>query len=136
MLRFNALLSASLPLLLPTSFTYAHASSAHLYIPQLFTHCLPTIICVTLMPVVYLIQHLYFGNIVLLLYCVFWACHSHWLNLSHEYFVRHVFGLVQLPTFSVYFSKSVTCNFGYFAYVYCLIVSFGFMFFYLVLLLT
>jgi len=30
------------------------ASPAHLYMPQLFTHCLPTIICVVLMSIVYL----------------------------------------------------------------------------------
>jgi len=33
---------------------YVHASPAHLYMPQLFTHCLPTIICVMLMYVVHL----------------------------------------------------------------------------------
>jgi len=32
---------------------YVHDSPAHLYIPQLFTHCLPTIICVALMFVMY-----------------------------------------------------------------------------------
>jgi len=35
-----------------------------LYIPQLFTLCLSTIICVTLMSIVNLIKHLCFGNIV------------------------------------------------------------------------
>jgi len=40
-----ALLSASQPLLSFTFFTYVLASTAHLYMPQLFTHCLPTIIC-------------------------------------------------------------------------------------------
>jgi len=29
-----------------TSLTYVHESPAHLYMPQLFTRCLPTIICV------------------------------------------------------------------------------------------
>jgi len=39
--------------LLFTSFTYVHTSTAHLHILELFTHCLPTIICVTLMFIVY-----------------------------------------------------------------------------------
>ena len=43
-----ALLTASRPLLLFTSFTYVLTSTAYLYMPQLFTHCLPTITCVTL----------------------------------------------------------------------------------------
>jgi len=37
-----------------TSFTYVLASPARLYIPQLFTHCLPTImmiICITLVSI-------------------------------------------------------------------------------------
>ena len=34
-----------------TSFTYLLTSPAHLYIPQPFTHCLPNIFCVTLMPI-------------------------------------------------------------------------------------
>jgi len=41
--------------LLLTFFTYMHASSARLYKAQLFTHCLPTIICVMLMFVMYLL---------------------------------------------------------------------------------
>ena len=31
------------------------ASPTHLYMPQLFTHCLPTIICVMLMSIVYVL---------------------------------------------------------------------------------
>jgi len=50
-----ALLSASRPLLLFASFTYMLASTAHLYMPQLFTHCLPSIICVALMCIVYVV---------------------------------------------------------------------------------
>jgi len=44
------LLSASRPLLLFASFNYVLAAAAHLYMPQaqLFTHSLPTIICITL----------------------------------------------------------------------------------------
>jgi len=51
----------------------AYASPAHLYIPQLFAHHLLTIICVTLMSIVYLIQHLYCISeiLILLLYYVF-----------------------------------------------------------------
>jgi len=41
-----ALLSASQPLLLFAFFTYVHASTAYTHMPQIFTHCLPTIICV------------------------------------------------------------------------------------------
>jgi len=37
------------------SFTYVLAPIAHLYMPQLFTHCLPTIICVTLIYIVYIL---------------------------------------------------------------------------------
>jgi len=33
---------------------YVYASAAHLYIPQLFIPCLPNIICVTLMFVMYI----------------------------------------------------------------------------------
>jgi len=47
-----ALLTALRTLLLFTSFTYVLASTAYLYMPQLFTHCLPTITCVTLMYIV------------------------------------------------------------------------------------
>jgi len=39
----HCLLPHNLYCLLPL--TYLHASLAHFYIPQLFTHCLPTIIC-------------------------------------------------------------------------------------------
>ena len=39
------------PLLLLTFFTYMLASPAHLCMPHLFTHCLPTIICVMLMSI-------------------------------------------------------------------------------------
>jgi len=70
MLCSNALLSALLPLLLFTSFTYVHASPAHLYTPELFVHCLPTVIRITLMSLVYLIQHLCFGNIAFTLLCL------------------------------------------------------------------
>ena len=45
----HALPSASQPLLLLAFFTYVLASPAHLYMPHLFTSCLPTIICVMLM---------------------------------------------------------------------------------------
>ena len=48
-----ALPSASQLLLLFASFTYLLPSTAHLYMPQIFTHCLPTIICVTLRYIVY-----------------------------------------------------------------------------------
>jgi len=48
----NALLSASQPSLLIASFTYVLASPAHPYMPQLFTQCLPSVICVTLMSIV------------------------------------------------------------------------------------
>ena len=50
MLFLLALLSDSQPILLFASFTYVHASTTHrhLYMPQLFTHCVPTIICVML----------------------------------------------------------------------------------------
>jgi len=41
------------PLLMLASFTCVLASPAHLYMPHLFTHCLPTIICVMLMFVVF-----------------------------------------------------------------------------------
>jgi len=37
------------------TYTKLHASPAHLYIPQLFAHCLPTIICVMLMNVMHMI---------------------------------------------------------------------------------
>ena len=40
-------------LLLLTFFTYMLASLAHLYMPHLFTHCLPTIICVMLMSIAF-----------------------------------------------------------------------------------
>jgi len=48
-----ALLFASRPLLLFAFFTYVLASTAHLCMPQIFTHCLPTIISVMLMNIVY-----------------------------------------------------------------------------------
>jgi len=51
MLCSNALLSASHPLLF-TSFTYVLASGIQLYMSQVFTHCLPTITCVSLMSIV------------------------------------------------------------------------------------
>ena len=38
-------------LLLLAFFTYMLASPAHLYMPHLFIHCLPTIICVMLMSI-------------------------------------------------------------------------------------
>jgi len=41
--------SASQPLLLLAFLTYVLASPAYLYMPHLFTRCLPTIICVMLM---------------------------------------------------------------------------------------
>jgi len=52
-----ALLSTSRPLLLFTSFTYVLASIVHLYMPQLFTHYLPTIIiiCVMLTYILYVL---------------------------------------------------------------------------------
>ena len=43
-------------ILLLTSFTYVHDSPAHMYMPQLFTHCLLTIICVMWMIVTYVIN--------------------------------------------------------------------------------
>jgi len=58
-------------------FTYVHTSPAHLYIPQLFTYCLLTIICVTLMSIVYLTQHLFFVTFVFTSFYAFWACHSY-----------------------------------------------------------
>ena len=42
------------------SFTCMRASPAHLYVPQLFTHCLPTITCVMLMSIAFFIFWLYF----------------------------------------------------------------------------
>jgi len=53
----NAMFYASEPLLLLASFTCVLASTAHLYMPQLFTHCLPIIICVTLMYIVYVLSY-------------------------------------------------------------------------------
>jgi len=47
-----ALLSGVRNLLFCASFTYVLASSAHLYMPQLFTRCLSNIACVTLMYIV------------------------------------------------------------------------------------
>jgi len=47
-----ALLSASQRLLLFASFTDVPPLTAHLYMPQVFTHCLATIICVTLIYIV------------------------------------------------------------------------------------
>jgi len=52
----NPLVSASQPLLLFTLYACVLASPAHLHMPQLFTHCLPTIICVTLISIVYVLQ--------------------------------------------------------------------------------
>jgi len=47
-------------------------SPAHLYIPELFTHCLPTIICVTLMSTTYVLLN----NYVMYIFCViFFALH-------------------------------------------------------------
>jgi len=48
----NALPYAS-SLLLLASFTCVLASPAHMYMPHLFTHCLPTIICVMLILVLF-----------------------------------------------------------------------------------
>jgi len=62
----NALLTAQQPSLLFTSFIYVLASPAHLYMPQLFTQCLPYIICVTLMSIVYM----YCKTITFILLCV------------------------------------------------------------------
>jgi len=55
MMFLIALLSSSRPALLFASITYVLTSTAHLYMPQIFTHCLPTIICVTLMNIVYVL---------------------------------------------------------------------------------
>ena len=53
------------PLLLLASFTYMLGSLAHLYMPHLFTHCLPTIICVMLMSIAF------FYFLLFLLYATF-----------------------------------------------------------------
>jgi len=47
-------------LLLLASSTYMLASPAHLYMPHLFTHCLPTIICVMLMSIAFFFTFLFF----------------------------------------------------------------------------
>jgi len=61
------LLHCSLPyntcILLLASLTYVHDLPAHLYMPQLFTHCLLAIICVAQLIVMYMIKHLCFCNI-------------------------------------------------------------------------
>jgi len=46
------------------------ASHAHMYMPQLFTHCLPTIICVMLMSIMSFLM-----NAIALVFCVFKLCH-------------------------------------------------------------
>ena len=65
-------------ILLLTSFTYVHDSPAHMYMPQLFTHCLLTIICVMWMIVTYVINlplllwyTLFNWNIMRLIYSFF-----------------------------------------------------------------
>jgi len=64
-----ALLSASQPLLLFTSFTYVLASTADLHMSQL-THCLPTIICVTLIYIVYvLLKQLLYTFFICIIIC-------------------------------------------------------------------
>jgi len=65
------------------SFTYVLASPAHLYMYQLFTHCLPTIICVMLMSIVslsfllfwFIAVGLLLVSFLTILYC-FFACSS------------------------------------------------------------
>jgi len=52
MLCFNPLLCLITPIVAQFLHLYVHASPAHLWIPQLFTQCIPTIIYVTLMPIV------------------------------------------------------------------------------------
>ena len=83
---------------------------------SVFIHCLLTIICVMLMSIVYLIQHLHFCILFLFLYYIFWACHSRWLNWSHEYVFRYViFG----PTFFVIFHNLLLVTLVTFACIYC-----------------
>jgi len=60
----TALLFALLSLLLLTSLIYVQASPTHLYIPQLLTHCLATMICAMVMIVMCMIKHLPFCNML------------------------------------------------------------------------
>jgi len=50
------------PLLLLAFFTYMLDSPAHLYMPHLFTHCLPTIICVMLMSIAFFFLFLIYAT--------------------------------------------------------------------------
>jgi len=57
-----------------TFFTYILASPAHLYIPHLFTHWLPTIICVMLMSIAFFF---YFCYMLLFFVILFWIVCVH-----------------------------------------------------------
>jgi len=69
--------------------------------------------------------YLCFDNIVFTTY-IFWGCHYHWWNWSQfVWFV--IFG----PTCSIIFHNLLLVTSVTLACIYCLIVSFGFVFFYL-----
>ena len=61
--------------LLLTFFTYMLASPAHLYMPHLFTHSLPTIICVMLMSIAFFFNFLLYATFcdsILDCLCISW----------------------------------------------------------------
>ena len=83
-------------IMLLASFTYRPtlASPAHLYMPHLFTHCLPTIICVMLMSISIVFSYVFFvfllyatflcDSIFILACCSCWfhSCGFHWKRLE------------------------------------------------------
>ena len=78
--------------MLLTSFTYVHCSFAHLhYFKSSTLHPLLAHHHLCYVDACYVFDPTFVSVIMfLLLYYVFWACHPHWLNWSHEYSVQYI----------------------------------------------
>jgi len=81
------------PLLLLASFTYMLASPARLYMPYLFTHCLPTIICVMLMSIAFF----YFCHVLHFFVTPFWFVCVHIFSFVSILVSFSVFSIMSLP---------------------------------------
>ena len=122
---FNALLRLITPIVAHFLHLCARFTYSSVYTSSFHTLLAHHHLCYVDVYIVYLVQHCVLVILFSLLYYVFWACPSHWLNWSHEYFVRYViFG----PTF--FSSIFIICYLWLWLHLHaftvnCLIVSFG-----------
>jgi len=107
------------------------ASPAHLYMPHLFTHCLPTIICVMLMSIAFFFYFFYFCY-MLLFVTPFWivcdnVCLCYWLWLISIMWSMFCYFPVHCPTLMLPVYILITALPHVFAFM-CVFLHFCFLF--------